>query len=83
VASGKANGEDGVGISVSELRKALRCVRMFAGEDKGEGVVIELLASEACSARGLQNRSSKSALGRRFGALGRLREGILAIVGEC
>jgi len=57
-------------------------MRIFAGEDSGEGVVIELLASEAHSARGLKNRSSDSALGRQCGALGRLREGMLASVGK-
>lgn len=74
---GDINGEDGFEALASELRKVRRCWMKLDGELRGEGVVIELLASDTRNARGLKNKSPNSPLGRRLGALGRLMEGIL------
>lgn len=73
---GDIKGEEGFETLASELRKVRRCWIKFDGELRGEGVVTELLASATRKARGLKNKSPKSPLGRRLGALGRLMEGI-------
>lgn len=74
--AGDARGDEEYDFEPSELRNARRCITTFPGVVKGDGLVTALLASEVRSARGLKNKSPKSALGRRSGALGRLIEGI-------